>query len=127
MRRFLLSTILSLTVALVLFSLLIVRATQERSVFDNGHLIKDVWFQVTLVDAYLGFGLFYLWVIYKEKSPATRLLWFVLIMCLGNVATILFLLIQFVRLPEHSPLSHILFVAEDLPTHRVTETHSTPN
>ena len=60
MRRFLLSTILSLTVALVLFSLLIVRATQERSVFDNGHLIKDVWFQVTLVDAYLGFGLFYL-------------------------------------------------------------------
>ncbi|TWT51679.1 hypothetical protein [Allorhodopirellula solitaria] len=44
-----------------------VRAALVRSVLDNGSLLQDVWFQATLVDAYLGFLTFYIWVAWKER------------------------------------------------------------
>lgn len=72
----------------------IVKASLERSITDNGHLMTDAWFQVTLLDAYVGFGIFYGWVFFRENSLLSRVLWFVLIMTLGNVATISYLLMQ---------------------------------
>jgi hypothetical protein len=59
------------------------------------------WAVATLWDAYFGFLLFYLWVLYKERSWLARVLWFVLIMGLGNIATSLYAFIQLMRLgPE---------------------------
>lgn len=83
-------------------------AMSVRSVFANGDLMQDVWFQVTLLDAYLGFLIFYAWVAWKESSVAARIVWFVLIMCLGNVATCGYLLLQLKRLPAERPASDIL-------------------
>lgn len=66
--------------------LLTVRATLVRSVFDNADLMNDVWFQVALFDAYLGFLIFYGWIALRESSMAIRIIWFVLMMCFGNMA-----------------------------------------
>ncbi len=49
-------------------------------------LWPDRWFRATLVDAYCGFTTFYLWVAYREASWRARVLWFALIMTLGNFA-----------------------------------------
>ena len=56
------------------------------------------WAVATLWDAYCGFTIFFCWVCYKESSWGVRVLWFVLIMGLGNIATSLYLLIQLFRL-----------------------------
>ena len=70
-----------------------------RHVFDNGPLMRDVWFQATLLDAYFGFLTFYVWVAWKERTLAGRVVWFVLIMTLGNMAMSAYVILQLIRLP----------------------------
>lgn len=60
-------------------------------------LWPDPWFRATLADAYCGFLFFWLWVAWREQSPAKGCLWFVLIMTLGNIAMAAYLLIQLRR------------------------------
>lgn len=95
-------------VCLLAFS---VRAALERGIFENGPLMADVWFHVTLLDAYLGFLIFYAWVAYKEQTPAGRIIWFVIIMLFGNMATALYVVLQIRKLPSNRPVSEILFHA----------------
>ena len=76
-----------------------IQASRIRSVLDNAHLMKDAWFLVTLIDAYIGFILFYLWIFWRESSWSSRTAWFVLIMTLGNMAATAYVVIQTCRLP----------------------------
>ncbi len=101
---------------IVLFSLILVAmlaittvASFERNIVDAGRdLISDRWFQATLFDAYFGFVTFYVWVAYKERWMWSRILWFVLIMCLGNIAMAIYMLIQLAKLPPSAAVSSIL-------------------
>lgn len=63
------------------------------------------WATATLWDAYFGFLTFYVWVAWREIRIAQKLLWFVLIMALGNIAMSLYLLIQLYRLKKTDSLS----------------------
>ena len=67
------------------------------------------WAIATLYDAYFGFLIFYVWVAYKEQSMWSRVVWFVLIMCLGNIVTSLYMLIQLMRLRPEEPAETILW------------------
>jgi len=66
------------------------------------------WAVATLFDAYLGFITFYTWVAYKETSWAARVIWFLLIMGLGNIAMSSYVLIQLFRLRPEQPAREIL-------------------
>lgn len=66
------------------------------------------WAIATLWDAYFGFLTFYVWVLYKEPRPLARILWFVLIMGLGNIAMALYVLIQLARLQPGDELATLL-------------------
>ena len=78
----------------LLMLIVTIRASLVRSVFDNGHLMSDPWFLATLCDAYCGFLTFYVWVFLKETSTFSRLVWFVLVMTLGNFAMAAYVLLQ---------------------------------
>lgn len=70
-------------------------ASLDRSVLNVGsQLTSDPWFHATLADAYFGFLTFYAWVAYKETGIWRKLLWFVLVMTLGNIAMSIYVLIQ---------------------------------
>ncbi len=58
------------------------------------------WAVATLADAYCGFLLFYAWVAWRERGPLARAVWFVLIMLLGNIATALYLILQWPALRD---------------------------
>ncbi len=59
------------------------------------------WAWATLYDAYFGFLTFFCWVAWRERSVGIRILWFVLIMALGNIAMSLYVLLQLFQLkPE---------------------------
>ncbi len=79
-----------------------------RGVLDNEFLMSDVWFQVTLIDTYLGFLFAFAWVAWKERTTWLRLLWFVLIMVFGNMAVAIYVIIQIVRLPADADVSDLL-------------------
>jgi hypothetical protein len=66
------------------------------------------WAVATLFDAYFGFVTFYVWVAYKERRWPARIVWFFLVMGLGNIAMSTYMLIQLFRLKPEQPLSALL-------------------
>jgi hypothetical protein len=66
------------------------------------------WAVATLFDAYFGFVTFFVWVCFKERSLAAKLIWSVLIMGLGNIAMSGYVLIQLFKLKSEEPLSSLL-------------------
>lgn len=76
--------------------------------FARGPVIRDPWVIATLFDAYWAFIAFYTWVAWKEQSLASRLLWFLAIMALGNLAISLYLLRELFRVPTSQPVGEAL-------------------
>jgi hypothetical protein len=60
-------------------------------------LIKCIWFWISLADLYTGFMLFGGWIIFRERSRTMALLWIVLLLTLGNLASCAYALIAAVR------------------------------
>lgn len=66
------------------------------------------WTIATLMDAYCGFLTFYVWVLFKEARWLPRLLWFIAIMGLGNMAMAAYVLWQLRKLRPEQAASAIL-------------------
>ncbi len=66
------------------------------------------WFIATLFDAYLGFLTFYVWQAWKEQSLPARVLWFIAVMLLGNLAMAIYLLVELFRIKESSQISEVI-------------------
>jgi hypothetical protein len=91
-RVFLLFFFATIFVAMVAVT---VYASLDRSILKVGpELTSDPWFQATLADAYFGFLTFYAWAAYRERGLFSRVLWFVLIMTLGNIAISAYMIIR---------------------------------
>ncbi|MBD13875.1 MAG: hypothetical protein CMJ72_01775 [Planctomycetaceae bacterium] len=104
-------TFLVLLFLLILVAMLAITAyaSLNRSIFSVGpELTSDPWFQATLADAYFGFLTFYIWVAYKERAVWQKLLWFVLIMALGNIAMAIYVLIQLRRWDHSGGIERLL-------------------
>lgn len=66
------------------------------------------WALATLYDAYCGFLTFYVWVAYKERRLWSRILWFLLIMGLGNIAMSMYVLKELFKLNVREPAWKVL-------------------
>jgi hypothetical protein len=109
---------MSKTVLQILFGFILVSlfcyttfASLQQSVLEWQGLIRqpDNWWTIaTLIDAYYGFLTFYVWVLYKEIRWLSRIVWFVAIMLLGNMAMAAYVLIQLSRLGRDEPAAAIL-------------------
>jgi hypothetical protein len=81
---------------LIMLAALIYGFTQGRGWDEVGELMSFPWFVVSLVDVYVGFGLFCGWVLYREHViPAA--IWVVLIVTLGNAFACAYVLIAMYR------------------------------
>ena len=60
---------------------------------EGSQLIKMPWGIVSLVDLYVGFSLFSIWIVYREKSGWVALIWVILMMVLGFWAGSLYTLL----------------------------------
>ena len=65
----------------------------------------NVWAWATLYDAYFGFITFFCWVAWRERSLALKIVWFLLIMLLGNIAMSFYVLLQLLALKPEDSLS----------------------
>jgi Protein of unknown function (DUF1475) len=75
--------------------------------FVRSATFRDPWVIATLFDAYWAFIAFYVWVAWKEQSLAARLLWFVAIILLGNMAMAAYMLVQLFAVPAQGPLDEV--------------------
>lgn len=65
------------------------------------------WAWATLYDAYFGFVTFFCWVAWQERSLGIKILWFVLIMTLGNIAMSSYMLLQLFDLKPEEPVAEL--------------------
>lgn len=109
---------MSKTVLRVLFGFIFVSllaftsfASTQQPVFEWQGLVRapDHWWTIaTLMDAYYGFMTFYVWVFWKEQRWMPRLLWFIAIMALGNMAISAYVLRELARLAPDEPVATLL-------------------
>lgn len=71
-------------------------------------VVLHPWFIGTLFDTYFAFLTFFLWVVYKEANAVRAILWFILIMLLGNMAMASYMLIQVFRVPANASVEDVL-------------------
>lgn len=60
--------------------------------FVRGPVMRDPWVIATLFDAYWAFIAFFVWVAWKEQSLGARVLWFIALIALGNIAIAAYML-----------------------------------
>lgn len=60
---------------------------------DGSELLQNPWGIVSLIDLYTGFILFSGWIIFREKSILTSMIWVLLMMVLGFFTASLYSLI----------------------------------
>jgi hypothetical protein len=72
--------------------------------FARSATFRDPWVVATLFDAYWAFISFYVWVAWKEQSLPARLLWFVSIILLGNLAMAAYMLRELFSVSATGPL-----------------------
>jgi hypothetical protein len=66
------------------------------------------WFIATLFDTYWAFFTFYAWLFYRERSWLRRVLWFIAIVLLGNIAMASYMLWILCRLPKNAKAADVL-------------------
>ena len=97
--------------ALILIGMLavVLTATIDQNIFEAaGNMWPNWWFKATLADAYFGFLTFFVWVAYKELHLWRKLVWFVSIMLLGNVAISTYILLELFKLQEKDSFETLL-------------------
>ena len=100
----------------IAFSLVIVAmlsvtswASSQGALWKMPHeLVAHPWFIATLFDCYFGFLTFYTWLAYKETGWIARIVWFIAILLLGNIAMASYVLSVVFRLPADAPVEAVL-------------------
>jgi len=101
---------------MVLYSLILIGivwatawASLRGNVFDGAVQLWAIpWGRATFFDTYFAFLTIYLWMASREKTWASRVLWFVLVMALGNIAIASYMLLRLARLGDKDPLKELL-------------------
>lgn len=71
-------------------------------------IAADRWGLVTLIDIYAAFFSVWLWIAWRERSLAARVVWALLIAGLGSMAIAAYVLLALRRLPPGAPASALL-------------------
>ncbi len=60
---------------------------------DGSKLLANPWGIVSLVDLYVGFILFSMWIVFREKHPVSMVIWVILMMVFGFLTACVYILI----------------------------------
>jgi len=108
-------TTVCLAVLAIMLYVTISASLQQDLISATRQLWPDLWFRATLADAYCGFLFFWLWLAWREQSAAKSVLWFVLIMALGNLAMASYILLQLRSWNPSDGVARLLLGAHWLP------------
>lgn len=104
-------TRLKIFFGLVFVSLLglCIHASRQRALWDlPREIATDPWFLATLLDAYWGFLIAWLWIAHRERRNLTRVGWLFAVLTLGNMGVALYALLQLSRLKSGDPVERLL-------------------
>lgn len=100
-------TFLKVSLIVLLFWMIyvVISTSLKSNLFTEWDYLGAIpWMQATLWDFYANILLIYLWILYKESNLGIKIMWAVLLFCLGSIASIMYVLIQLFRLKGDEPL-----------------------
>ena len=99
-----------LTASVGAWMIYVVASTSAQSnLFKEWHTLGSIpWMRATLWDFYANVLVIYLWVCYKERSLAMRIIWLILLCALGSIATCAYVFIQLFRLKPGEGIKELL-------------------
>ena len=92
----------------VIFSLLfvgmcyvVISTSIQSNLFTNWDFLGSIpWMRATLWDFYTNVFFIFIWVCYKERSIGFKIVWLILLVTLGSIATCGYVLIQLFKLKQ---------------------------
>ena len=86
----------------------VVTTSMESSLFKEWDNLGSIpWMRATLWDFYTNVLVIYIWLCYKEKNIVWKLVWLVLLVTLGSIASCAYVLIQLFRLQPQDGLKEL--------------------
>jgi H+/Cl- antiporter ClcA len=77
----------------------------EHNLFKEWDYLGSIaWMRATLWDFYANILVIYVWICYKEKNWVWKIVWLILLVTLGSLASCAYVLIQLFRLRENEGL-----------------------
>ena len=99
----------------VFFSLLfiwmcytVINTSMHSSLFKEWDFLGSIpWMRATLWDFYANVTVIFFWLCYKEKSIFLKLIWLILLVVLGSIASTAYILIQLFKLKPGEGLKEL--------------------
>lgn len=96
------------SVLLVWMCYVVISTSLQSNLFKEWDTLGAIpWMRATLWDFYANVTVIFVWVCFKEKSIALKILWLLLLVCLGSIASCAYLLIQLFRLKPGEGLKEL--------------------
>lgn len=87
----------------------VVSTSLESSLFEQWDFLGGIpWMRATLWDFYANILIITLWMYYKEKTIPIKILWTILFVCLGSLATCAYVLIKLFKLKPGQNVKELL-------------------
>ena len=62
---------------------------------DGGKLLRNPWGIMSMIDLYVGFTLFSMWIFFREKNLLVKIIWIIAMMILGFFTGALYIIYAF--------------------------------
>jgi hypothetical protein len=83
----------------------VITTSLQSNLFEQWDYLGSIpWMRATLWDFYANVSVIYLWVCYKEKGILPKIIWLILLVVFGSIASTAFVLIQLFRLKPNEGL-----------------------
>lgn len=83
----------------------VISTSLESNLFEQWDFLGSIpWMRATLWDFYANVLVIFIWVCYKERSVTLKILWLILLVCLGSIASCTYVLIQLFKLNKEEGL-----------------------
>jgi hypothetical protein len=104
-------TILKIIVAVIFvwMTYIVYETSAASNLFTEWNSLSAIpWMKATLWDFYANVFFIYLWILYKESNWSMKVVWLILLVCLGSIATAGYVLIQLFKLKSGEPVTNII-------------------
>ena len=96
------------SVLLVWMCYAVISTSLQSNLFKEWDALGAIpWIRATLWDFYANVTVIFVWVCFKEKSIGLKILWLILLVCLGSIASCAYVLIQLFRLKPGEGLKEL--------------------
>jgi len=87
----------------------VISTSLKSNLFEQWDFLGSIpWMRATLWDFYANIFIITLWMFYKEKNIFIKIVWTILFVCLGSIATLAYVLVHLFKLKDGEGVETLL-------------------